>query len=80
MRPRPEPIMERYVCAMTPKATLIKIGKGGMYHVIGASGHPAGWLERVRGGWALSIKASPTEIFRRFIDARAEALHSGKRY
>ena len=25
--------MERYVCAMTPKATLIKIGKGGMYHI-----------------------------------------------
>jgi hypothetical protein len=62
------------------KASLVKIGKGSLYHVIGASGFPAGWLERVRGGWALTLKASPTEVFRQFRDARAEALHSGSRY
>jgi hypothetical protein len=62
------------------KASLVKIGNGSLYHVIGASGHPAGWLERVRDGWALTLKASPTEVFRQFRDARAEALHSGQRY
>jgi hypothetical protein len=61
-------------------ASLNQVSKGRLYHVIVASGRPAGWLEKVRTGWALTLKATPTEVFTNFRNARTEALHSGARY
>lgn len=56
--------------------------RDGLYEVIGASGDRAGWLERLYGGcgWRLVMRSRSPETFRRFQDAKAEAIKQSELY